>query len=217
MAVCGDWGTVYVYGYVSQASISSQHIEPSQHQQLPYITIIMCRSAGLLAVSPALAADGVSFTTPSSNAKVSSPVHVEMAVSGLEVRPAGAQETKGFPTQGSNSGTWVSTGSCSCCTCLVYLATLRMHGWRVQSATRRQQGALCAFRPGMQGSCCSDATTSLLTVSRGRDEFFPEWAPSSANLVVYSSVVHSQGLLLQPRATLTLCASTASQPSLAAP
>lgn len=47
--------------------------------------------SGLLAASPAFAADGVSFSTPGNSAKVSSPVHVEMAVVGLEVRPAGKQ------------------------------------------------------------------------------------------------------------------------------
>lgn len=47
--------------------------------------------AGLLAASPAFAADGVSFSTPGSGAKVSNPVHVEMNVKGLEVRPAGEQ------------------------------------------------------------------------------------------------------------------------------
>lgn len=41
-----------------------------------------------LNVSPALAA-GVSFASPGNNATVSGPVHVEMKVSGMEVKPAG--------------------------------------------------------------------------------------------------------------------------------
>jgi hypothetical protein len=44
-----------------------------------------------LTASPAFAADGVFFSTPGSGVKVSSPVHVEMNVKGLEVRPAGKE------------------------------------------------------------------------------------------------------------------------------
>jgi hypothetical protein len=43
---------------------------------------------GLLTAAPAFA-EGVSFVTPSNGKAVSSPVHVEFAVDGLTVRPAG--------------------------------------------------------------------------------------------------------------------------------
>jgi hypothetical protein len=48
--------------------------------------------AGLLAASPAFA-EGVSFVTPGNGKAVSSPVHVEFAVDGLTVRPAGELQT----------------------------------------------------------------------------------------------------------------------------
>lgn len=44
---------------------------------------------GLLTASPALAANGVSFSTPGNGASLSSPVHMEMAVQGMKIRPAG--------------------------------------------------------------------------------------------------------------------------------
>lgn len=44
-----------------------------------------------MAVAPALA-DGVKFDLPTAS-KVNSPVHVEMSVQGMTVRPAGKQRT----------------------------------------------------------------------------------------------------------------------------
>jgi hypothetical protein len=48
-----------------------------------------CSSCAGMAVAPALA-DGVKFDLPSAS-KVTSPVHVEMSVQGMTVRPAGMQ------------------------------------------------------------------------------------------------------------------------------
>lgn len=52
---------------------------------------MLCSRTGLLAVSPAFAANGVSFSVPNNGASLSSPVHVEMKVQGLQVKPAGEQ------------------------------------------------------------------------------------------------------------------------------
>lgn len=43
----------------------------------------------LSAAGPVLAADGVRFTSPANGAAVSVPVHVELAVQGMTVKPAG--------------------------------------------------------------------------------------------------------------------------------
>lgn len=61
---------------------------------LPVLFSPFClRLTGLLAFAPAaFAADGVAFSLPSSGASVASPVHVEMKVQGLEVRPAGERD-----------------------------------------------------------------------------------------------------------------------------
>lgn len=62
--------------------------KPSLARKLQQFGAAAIVTTGLLTASPALAADGVFFSTPGSGVKVSSPVHVEMNVKGLEVRPA---------------------------------------------------------------------------------------------------------------------------------
>lgn len=58
---------------------------PRKLQQFGAAALI---TTGLLTASPALAANGVSFSAPGNGTSVSSPVHVEMAVQGMEIRPA---------------------------------------------------------------------------------------------------------------------------------
>lgn len=61
---------------------------------------VCCASGLLLSAAPAFAA-GVSFVSPSSGqAAVSSPVHLEFAVQGLTVRPAGRRQ----PGNTNNTG-----------------------------------------------------------------------------------------------------------------
>jgi hypothetical protein len=63
-------------------------------------------------------AQGVSFTSPGAGSTVSSPIHLEMSVQGMEIRPAGTA----VDNHGHSCGCWCNLSQKQCRTLLTLQA-----------------------------------------------------------------------------------------------